>query len=306
MILSKVIVSTVIASLLLQTMTVYATTSPPTTYMPNVTDMEAPGSLIGIYNWSHELQNAQNISAFLPFFESIFYYVDHPTGHHVYTIPQMKTYASSVWNFSSDAKLVDRQYIKENTNDMILMNGIMNATNDVSIVGPATGNTFEVPLAEFILWDDSERVIGGDIYYDRLGFLDQLGKANRTVPDTPVPTRMASAPPETLPPGPAAAPSDDLRQRHNWLHQKWSELDLSAVLPYIVPKIQYADQATGQILITPEELASHVTKPLNMSSDAKIANYQYYLSGDQTFSKVTIYGTNDQSYEGTPATGNKF
>jgi len=56
MILSKVIVSTVIASLLLlQTMTVYATTSPPTTYMPNVTDMEAAGSLIGIYNWSHEL-----------------------------------------------------------------------------------------------------------------------------------------------------------------------------------------------------------------------------------------------------------
>ena len=43
-----------------------------------------------------------------------------------------------------------------------------------------------------------------------------------------------------------------------------------------------------------------------MSSDAKIANYQYYLSGDQTFSKVTIYGTNDQSYEGTPVTGNKF
>ena len=73
----------------------------------------------------------------------------------------MKTYASSVWNFSSDAKLVDRQYIKENTNGMILMNGIMNATNDVSIVGPATGNTFEVPLAEFILLDDSERVIGG-------------------------------------------------------------------------------------------------------------------------------------------------
>jgi hypothetical protein len=144
------------------------------------------------------------------------------------------------------------------------------------------------------------------MYYDRLGFLDQLGKANWTVPENHVPTRMASAPPETLPPGPAAAPSDDVRQRHNWLHEKWNERDLSAILPYIEPKIQYADQATGQILTTPEELATHITKPLNLSGDAKIANYQYYLSGDQTFSKFTIYGTNDQPYEGTPATGNKF
>lgn len=111
MINSKIVLPTIMASLLfMQTMTVYATTSPPTTYMPNTQDREIPDSLIGVYNWSHELWNAQNLSRFLPFFYPVFIYVDHPTGHHVYTIPQTRTYASSVWNFSSDAKLVDRTY----------------------------------------------------------------------------------------------------------------------------------------------------------------------------------------------------
>ena len=272
MILSKVIVGPVIASLLfVQTMTVYATTSPPTTYMPNAEDREIPDSLIGVYNWSHELWNAQNISRFLPFFYPAFFYVDHPTGHHVYTIPQMRTYASSVWNFSSDAKLVDRIYMKDNSTGTILMTGIMNGTHDVSIVAPATGEVFEIPLAEFIVWDENKRVLGGDMYYDRLNFLEQLGKANWTVPENPTPTRMASPPPQTLPPGPASAPTDDLRQRHNWLHEKWNERDVSAVLSYIEPEIQYADQATGQILTTPEELANHLSRPLNASSDAKIS-----------------------------------
>ena len=81
---------------------------------------------------------------------------------------------------------------------------------------PATRLKYHLPSSSYGMIVRESLV--GDIYYDRLGFLDQLGKANRTVPDTPVPTRMASAPPETLPPGPTAAPSDDLRQRHNWLH----------------------------------------------------------------------------------------
>jgi hypothetical protein len=101
MIDSKIILSTVKASLLfMQTMTVYATTSPPTTYMPNAEDREPPDSLIEVYNWSHKLWNAQNLSQFIPFFYPVFYYVDHPTGHQVYTTAQMRTYASALWNFS--------------------------------------------------------------------------------------------------------------------------------------------------------------------------------------------------------------
>ena len=52
MIDSKIILTTVIASLLfMQTLTVYATTSPPQTYMPNAKDKEAPtDSFIEIYN----------------------------------------------------------------------------------------------------------------------------------------------------------------------------------------------------------------------------------------------------------------
>jgi len=117
---------------------------------------------------------------------------------------------------------------------------------------------------------------------------------------------MASPPPATLPPGPASTPSDDLRHRHNWLHEQWNDRNISAVLPYIEPEIHYVDQATGQVLTTPEELANHISRPLNASSDAKIANYEYFLSGDQTFSKFTLYGTNDQPYEDNPATGNNF
>jgi SnoaL-like polyketide cyclase len=305
---SKIILPTVMASLLfMQTMTVYATTSPPQTYMPNALDREPPtDSLIEVYNWSHELWNAQNLSQFIPFFYPIFYYVDHPTGHQVYNQPQMRTYAGALWNFSSDPKMVDREYLKDNSSGMILMTGIMNGTHDESFVVPATGKVFEVPLAEFILWDENKRVLGGDMYYDRLNLLEDIGMANWTAPETPTPTRMESPPPAMLPPGPASGPSDDLRQRHNWLHEQWNERNISAVLPYIEPEIHYVDQATGQVLTTAEELANHISRPLNASSDAKIANYEYFQSGDQTFSKFTLYGTNDQPYEDNPATGNNF
>ena len=165
MIDSKIILSTVIASLLfMQTLTVYATTSPPQTYMPNAKDKEPPtDSFIEIYNWSHELWNAQNLSRFLPFFHPVFYYVDHPTGHQVYTIPQMRTYASALWNFSSDPKMVDREYLKDNSTGMTLMTGMMNGTHDESAVVPATGKVFEIPLAEFIHWDENKRALGGDV-----------------------------------------------------------------------------------------------------------------------------------------------
>ena len=42
------------------------------------------------------------------------------------------------------------------------------------------------------------------------------------------------------------------------------------------------------------------------TSDSKIANHEYFLSGDQTFFKFTLCGTNHQLYEGNPATGNNF
>ncbi len=219
----------------------------------------------------------------------------------------MKTYASSIWNFSSDAKLVDRVYIKDNSTGLILMTGNMNGTNDVSIAFPATGNVFEIPLAETILWDEDRRALGGDMYYDRLSLIKDLGlPVNLTAPETPTPTATASPAPHRVPPGPAPAPSDDLRQRHNWLHEQFNERNLSAVESYIEPEIHYVDQATGQILNTTEDLANFLSGPLNASSNAKIANYQYYISGDQTFSKFTLYGTNDKPFEDYPATGNNF
>jgi hypothetical protein len=65
-----------------------------------------------------------------------------------------------LWNFCSDPMIVDREYLKDNGTGMILMNGIMNGTHDESSVVPATGKVFEIPLAEFILWDDREHLGG--------------------------------------------------------------------------------------------------------------------------------------------------
>ena len=118
-----------------------------------------------------------------------------------------------------------------------------------------------------------------------------------------MPTKTSNAPTKPT----ASAPSDDLRQHHSWLHEQWNERNISAVLPYIEPEIHYVDQATGQVLTTAEELANHISRPLNASSDKrKIANYEYFQYGDQTFSKFTLYDTNDQPYEDNPATGNNF
>jgi len=68
--------------------------------------------------------------------------------------------------------MVDREYLKDNSTGMTLMNGIMNGTHDESAVVPATGKVFEILLAEFILWDDNKRALGGDMYYDRLNLLE--------------------------------------------------------------------------------------------------------------------------------------
>ena len=105
----------------------------------------------------------------------------------------------------------------------------MNVTYDVSIVAPAKGKVFEIKLAEFIVWDENKRVLGGDMYYDRLNFLEQLGKANWTVTENDTTTRMASPPPQTR----YLAQHQRhpiLRQSHNCLHEKWNERHVSAVL----------------------------------------------------------------------------
>ena len=40
---------------------------------------------------------------------------------------------------------------------------------------PATGKEFTLPLCEMWHFDSSGRVVGGDLYYDQVSLLTQLG-----------------------------------------------------------------------------------------------------------------------------------
>jgi SnoaL-like polyketide cyclase len=40
---------------------------------------------------------------------------------------------------------------------------------------PATGNEFTLPLCEMWHFDSGGRVVGGDLYYDQVSLLTQLG-----------------------------------------------------------------------------------------------------------------------------------
>lgn len=96
----------------------------------------------------------------------------------------MGTYASAPWNISSDIVMLDRHYMKNNNTNEIISTFTLSGTNDESITFPATSKHFVLHAAEFIDWGNARSGIAGDLYYDRLTLIEQLGLANSTMSQT--------------------------------------------------------------------------------------------------------------------------
>jgi hypothetical protein len=136
---------------------------------------EVPKTIIEIDKWGHDWWNARNLTPFLPVFQQpLFYYVDHPTGHIVSTVPQMNEFASGFWGITSDGQMINRHYIQ--AGNAVLCLFTVAGTNDKMPNGAKpTNKKFSLPGAEFIFFSSEGTGVGGDMYFDRLTFLNQLG-----------------------------------------------------------------------------------------------------------------------------------
>jgi MalT-like TPR region/SnoaL-like polyketide cyclase len=86
-----------------------AVTSTPTAFPtpppPPGLSRTPPPTIIERDKWGHDWWNARDLSPFLPLFEPLFYYVDHPSMKVVSTVPQMNDFASGFWQITSDGKM---------------------------------------------------------------------------------------------------------------------------------------------------------------------------------------------------------
>ena len=75
---------------------------------------------------------------------------------------------------SSDIRVTDARYI--DAGQTVLSTFTVVGTHDGPLGSfPATGKEFALPLCEMWHFDSTGRVVGGDLYYDQLSLLMQLG-----------------------------------------------------------------------------------------------------------------------------------
>jgi len=186
----------------------------------------------------------------------------------------------------------------------------LSGTNDRPYQGhPATGRRFSADAAEILRWDKDGKVVGGDLYYDRLGVLLQLGDTPPS-PSAPATSAQATAPAatsaSTLPPGLSTTIPPSIVERASWGHDWWNARDLRPFLPLFDRIFYYVDRPTHIIISTVPEMNSFASAFWGITSDAQMVNRTYYQVGNSVLATFTINGTNDQMPDGQPPTNKKF
>jgi hypothetical protein len=75
---------------------------------------------------------------------------------------------------SSDIRITDPRYL--DAGDEVVSLFTVTGTHDGPLgTSPATGRRFALELCELWHFDVAGRVVGGDLYYDQLSLLAQLG-----------------------------------------------------------------------------------------------------------------------------------
>jgi steroid delta-isomerase-like uncharacterized protein len=123
---------------------------------------------------AHEAWNAREFDAVIEKMTSSIAYTDHARGLEIRTRDDFRAWIEEWAQMFSNGKIVDPKYADAGNRVVARFTG--RGTNDGPFGPfPATGRELRFDLCEVLEFDDDGKIVGGDIYYDQLSILTQLG-----------------------------------------------------------------------------------------------------------------------------------
>jgi predicted ester cyclase len=132
-------------------------------------------SNVETYRAGHEAFNRRDFEAMTKQYASSIAWTDHPQGRTFRTPREFKDDFLPGWvRASSDIRITGPRYLY--AGHAVVCTFTVVGTHDGPLGPlPATGNRFALPLCELWHFDAGGRVVGGDLYYDQVSLLTQLG-----------------------------------------------------------------------------------------------------------------------------------
>jgi steroid delta-isomerase-like uncharacterized protein len=132
-------------------------------------------SNIETYRAGHEAFNRRDFQAMTRRYAGIISWTDHAQGRTFRTPQEFRDDFLEGWVASSrDIRITGPRYIDAGQTSVCTFTVV--GTHDGPLGPlPATGKEFTLPLCEMWHFDADGQVVGGDLYYDRLSLLAQLG-----------------------------------------------------------------------------------------------------------------------------------
>jgi steroid delta-isomerase-like uncharacterized protein len=123
----------------------------------------------------HEAFNQRDFETMTSQYADSISWSDHAQGRTFTTPQEFRDEFLAGWvRSSSDIRVSDPRYL--DAGEAVVCTFTVTGTHDGPLGPfPATGRAFALPLCELWRFDAGGRVVGGDLYYDQVSLLTQLG-----------------------------------------------------------------------------------------------------------------------------------
>jgi steroid delta-isomerase-like uncharacterized protein len=130
---------------------------------------------VDTYRVGHEAFNQRDFAAMTSMYADGITWTDHAQGRTFRTTQEFRDDFLANWvRASSDIRITDPRYIDAGQTVVSQFTAVGTQDGPLGPV-PATGERFALALCEMWHFDPTGRVVGGDLYYDQLSLLVQLG-----------------------------------------------------------------------------------------------------------------------------------
>ena len=127
------------------------------------------------YRVGHESFNRRDFAAMTSRYADTITWTDHAQGRTFRTPQEFRDDFLASWlRASSDIRITDPRYTDAGQTVVSQFTAVGTQDGPLGPV-PATGERFALALCEMWHFDPTGRVVGGDLYYDQLSLLIQLG-----------------------------------------------------------------------------------------------------------------------------------
>lgn len=132
-------------------------------------------SNVETYRASHQAFNRRDFDVMIGHYAERIRWTDHARGRTFRTRQEFIDDFLQGWvTAASDIQIIDPTYL--DVGQTVVCTFTVIGTHDGPLGPfPATGRRFRLPLCELWRFDPSGQVVGGDLYYDQVSLLGQLG-----------------------------------------------------------------------------------------------------------------------------------